>query len=607
MGFIFGIYNFNNKRAEKQEIENFGNAVKYDNQELVTEVNNNFALGYSYHSDRKTKPIIYNYENYTIIADIHIFNPEYLKTFFHYENNAEAFIKSFIKWGNDCANYINGEFAVVIIDNLKNKVHLFRDHIGIRPLTYFFDGSKLIFASHQFAIQKLVKSKLCEKMIVYYDSKIKKYYNYTFFENIYKVIPGYSIVFSTNYKKENKYWKPENIKINKSLSYDDSVKKLRELIVKATLNRVEEGKIGIHISGGIDSTGVGAILADNIENNGRMIGYSWTPDELNEVDLTLKGGNEKEFIDEFSKGKNIEIKYTKTVKHEFIDDSLIPEFESMFIEHPTMKLAFSDNVSTLFSGWGGDEFVSISTRGVYNYLFFSFKWIELLKLILKYGINRFIGKFRIEILPLLVPFGLVSSFGNKINKQVKLYKFAFILKHFKSIFFADKKNIFGYGSRTKFMINLLENYHIPERIDSWSLFSEKYKFEYKYPLLDKDVLEFWFSIPLEYNYKDMKARLLYKEAMKGILTESIRTRNDKSENLRIQYTFKNIFESKEYTIDLLKKIEAEDHISIYKVEKFYKLYEEYKNKPYTEYFRFNNLLINYLRLVYLKKKYCLKK
>jgi hypothetical protein len=40
------------------------------------------------------------------------------------------------------------------------------------------------------------------------------------------------------------------------------------------------------------------------------------------------------------------------------------------------------------------------------------------------------------------------------------------------------------------MLNLLHMYHIPDRMDSWSLHSERYGFTYKYPLLDKAVLEF---------------------------------------------------------------------------------------------------------------------
>ena len=100
------------------------------------------------------------------------------------------------------------------------------------------------------------------------------------------------------------------------------------------------------------------------------------------------------------------------------------------------------------------------------------------------------------------------------------------------------------------MLNLLKNYHIPERMDSWSLYAERYGFEYKYPLLDKELLEYWFSIPVKHTYKNFETRLLYREAMKGILTEKIRKRTDKGEGARIAYSLKNSKDGIRYLSDL---------------------------------------------------------
>ena len=69
-------------------------------------------------------------------------------------------------------------------------------------------------------------------------------------------------------------------------------------------------------------------------------------------------------------------------------------------------------------------------------------------------------------------------------------------------------------------------------------------------MLDKQVLEFWFSLPVEFTYKDFNSRLLYRETMKGILTEKIRIRKDKGEALRIAYTQKNDQDGEEYLKNL---------------------------------------------------------
>jgi asparagine synthetase B (glutamine-hydrolysing) len=66
-------------------------------------------------------------------------------------------------------------------------------------------------------------------------------------------------------------------------------------------------------------------------------------------------------------------------------------------------------------------------------------------------------------------------------------------------------------------------------MDSWALYGERYGIEYKFPLLDKELLEFWFSVPVKHTYQTMISRYLYREAMKEILPEMIRTRPNKYE------------------------------------------------------------------------------
>ncbi|NTW31274.1 MAG: hypothetical protein HGB12_01340, partial [Bacteroidetes bacterium] len=516
----------------------------------------------------------------------------------------EAFAKAYLHWGTQCANHINGDYAVVIIDRKKNEVYLFRDHIGTRPLVYWFHENRLIFASHEFGLVKsgLVSASLCEEKFINHLFRFKGNYTQTVFQNILKVIPGYFISFSPKRKKSTKYWKPEKIRQYKNLSFDDAVARLRQLLVSATLNRMEQDKTGVHVSGGIDSGGVASIIVDHTEDKAQLYGYSWTPDEF---EGEYEGADEKEFIDAFSEEKGIPVNYLKLKENEAVIDALIPEFETQHIEHPTMKMAENDGVKTLFSGWGGDEFVSLSTRGTFNHLFFSFKWFTLGRFIIKSGIKSGIKRMWREVFPLLIPFGLVHTYKTQYTdwSKLRLLEPFFVLKHWKQIFFHSRKNFYGYGNRTRFALNLLHNYHIPERMDSWAIHAERYGFEYKYPLLDKDLLEFWFSIPIKYTYQDFNSRLLYREAMKGILTEKIRTRRDKGEGLRIAYSRQNRNNGEEYIKQLLKTIPEKSHLSFFRPEVLQKVIDKNSGKQkIKEIFKENQPLI-YLRYVELVKKY----
>jgi asparagine synthase (glutamine-hydrolysing) len=599
MSFIYGIINLDHKPVVAKEISLLAAAVKWDGFQEYNIIAENYAWGYCHHPERESKAGFFEYDNIIILADIHIYNTEALQQQFSFKSPEEAFAKAYLKWGIDCGNYINGDFAVVVIDKKKKEVHLVRDHIGARPLTYSFANNQLIFASHEFGLakSKLITTALSEEKLIIDFFKNKSNYAQTAFENILKLKPGYCLTIAANQVKDTKYWKPENIKKNKTLSLEDAVLQLRKLLIEATIQRVETGKTGVHVSGGIDSTGIASILADSIADKSKLIGYSWTPEQQ---EGKFEGIDEKEFIEKFSLDKKVTIKYGKLAANEFSKDYIIPEFEDMPIEHPTMKMAAKDEVTTLFSGWGGDEFVSLSNRGTYNHLFFSFKWKTLSILILRRGIKSSVRQFRIDILPLVVPFDLLPIYAFKDWSALHYLQFSFIRKHWRKIFFNREKNIFGWGNRTQFMLNLLYRYHIPNRTDSWSLHSERYGFTYKYPLLDKAVLEFWFSLPIEYTYRNMPSRFLYREAMKGILIEKVRVRNDKEEGRRISDSLQRIDKETPLLQNLFLSLEDKDQLPFFKHDLVKKTFTETKKA------RINNpdLRIHlYLRYVALKKKY----
>ena len=604
MSFIYGIIDLKGSAVNAADINALASGVKWEHFIEQSNVQGSIAVGYCSHPERKPKAGIFRNDDIILVADIRIYNNDELKKFFDYTSPEAGFVKAYQRWGMECANHINGDFAVVLIDRRKNEVHLFRDHIGARPLVYHFSSNRLIFASHEFGIAKsgLLNVSLSEEKLVNSLFRFTRSYSQSDFQDIYKVVPGHSVSISQDQVRSVKYWKPEEINKDRTLSFETAVSCLREKIRTATLSRMEEGKIGAHVSGGLDSCGVASILADHVSGKLRLTGYSWTPEVFEDE---VEGVNEKEYIDAFSEDKGIEVKYLQNEEFETVKDAILPEFETQYIEHPTMKMAGKDGIEFLFSGWGGDEFVSLSTRGTVNHLFFSFKWLTLMKYVRKVGIRSTIYQFRTDVFPFLIPFGLLPIYSSQYIDWSKLglLKPAFIRKHWKLLIFHKRKGIFSYGNRSRFMLNLLELYHLPNRMDSWGINAERHGFEYKYPLLDKDVLELWFSIPVEYTYKDFHPRLLYREAMKGILTEKIRTRKDKGEAVRIANSFKELLDGEKYLEHLYYSLSEKDHLPYFKPDAFTKVINGPMSKEPIKSWREKGKLTFYLRYVALAKKY----
>ena len=530
MGFIFGIINVDKTPVKETDVYTLGNAVKWDGFAEKIVMGDTYGVGYCWNTSRNPKAGIYQNENLIVVCDARIYNQEeLLAQGINCANPETMFANAYQKWGERCANRFNGDFSVVIIDHQQRKAVLFRDHIGVRPLCYAMYGQKLIFTSHEFGIGKsrLVSNEFSENYLLRNVSLFFNHdYRQTFFKAVRRVIPGSVVSVTSTSIQTTTYWHMERIKRNKDLTLENTVKELREHLIKATSRRMEPGIIGTHLSGGIDSSGIAAILADNVYDKSDLVAYSWSPDEDN---TEIEGTNEKEMIDDFTQRKRIRVRYCS--ENDLSVSSVLfhePEFENMNIELSTMKIAMKDNVSILFSGWGGDEFVSLSLRGAINHIVLRFKLLDLHRWIRSFGIKSTLYRVWNEIIPLVLP----STLFDKRKRSAKLTRFFctfFVARHITSFFFNYKKCVFGWGNRTGFMLRLLHNYHLPGRMDSWALYGERYGIEYKYPLLDKELLEFWFTIPVKHTYQTMIPRYLYREAMKGILPEMIRLRPNKQE------------------------------------------------------------------------------
>jgi asparagine synthase (glutamine-hydrolysing) len=119
-------------------------------------------------------------------------------------------------------------------------------------LAYFFSGGRLIFASHEFGLVKsgLVPAGLSEEKLAALLLHQHLFYDQTVFSHVRKIVPGDCVSFSGAGCRVAKYWRPEDIQKDKSLSFEAAAGRLRKLIVAATCNRMEPGRIGMHVSGG---------------------------------------------------------------------------------------------------------------------------------------------------------------------------------------------------------------------------------------------------------------------------------------------------------------------------------------------------------------------
>ena len=217
------------------------------------------------HNENDSIQIVFNGEIYNYL-DLRN-NLEKKGHRFYTNTDTEVIIHSYEEWGIDCVNYFNGMFAFGIWDSEYKKLFLARDRLGIKPLYYYFDGNKLIFASELKAILK------CEDVKRIVDLRaLNEYFTYryvssnrTMIKNIYKLLPGHVLIFKNNIVEVSRYW---NLKENISnYSEDYYVKNLLKLLRESIKMRlISDVPLGVYLSGGVDSSCIVALMNEMRDN-----------------------------------------------------------------------------------------------------------------------------------------------------------------------------------------------------------------------------------------------------------------------------------------------------------------------------------------------------
>lgn len=187
---------------------------------------------------------------------------------FRTSSDTEVIVHSWEEWGPDCFNRFNGQWAIGIWDTTKKTLVLSRDRMGVRPLYYFRDDRRLIFASE-------IKAIFCDPSVpreLDYDGlgQVFTYWStvapQTAFREIFQIPPGHYAVLNGNSFEIHEYWRPhfpENgTEIEQDL--DSNAEALREHLIAATRLRFERSDfpVGAYLSGGIDSSVTAAIIRE---------------------------------------------------------------------------------------------------------------------------------------------------------------------------------------------------------------------------------------------------------------------------------------------------------------------------------------------------------
>jgi asparagine synthase (glutamine-hydrolysing) len=466
--------------------------------------------------------IVFNGEIYNYIELKNQLQREGVK--FYSRTDTEVVMAAYHRWGSDCLNKFNGMWAFAIYDRVKNKIFISRDRFGIKPLVYYLDNEKIVFASEIKAILKHpgVRTAPGSKYIGdFLKMGPREDLKETAFENIYRFNPASFLEirldrFKPTQFNEQKFWeKGPNLETQrfdekKAKDYSNQYVELLEDSVKLRLRADVE--IGSAFSGGLDSSSIVYIIH-------RLLKEKNSPAQQKTFSTVYKSAqfancDESNFIDQLCNRLNI-----KSFQIEPRVDQVLNEYRRMVyaMDTPqesslmsymfTYKLVASEGIKVTLDGQGADELQAGYLPHLVNYFSHlalnklgrearQFKKIPGANTHVKLGIMfNILRRFSLDrFFP-----GILRSLGKYNNPFIPL-------------------NQRLYTSMTG---NLITLFHYGDRS------SMAYSVESRFPFMDYRLVEFWLSLADVYKVHNGWTKYCARIALEGKLPDNITWRKDK--------------------------------------------------------------------------------
>jgi asparagine synthase (glutamine-hydrolysing) len=469
---------------------------------------------------------------------------------FRTETDTEVILHAYLEWGIDCLTRFVGMFALAVWDKRVGTLFLARDRMGVKPLYYYHTGGTFLFASE---LKALMAFQGFPKEIGADALPLFLHYQYipaprTIFRNTYKLLPGHYLIFDGAALKECAYWTlpqamgDEWFKGNEA----DAVDELERVLGEAVSCRlISDVPLGALLSGGIDSSIVAALMQK----------ASSAPIRTFSIGFRESGYDEAPWAAEVARHLGTDHTEFYVTPREALD--LIPRLPEIYDEPfadasavPTSLVSrlARTQVTVALSGDGGDEqfagYVRYWSTAAMATLF------QRLPNPVRRSIGRVLKKMPVSwvekcYMPwqdLLPQRFCVTNFPDKWQKLVKLMERVSVEDLYRmSICCWSEKDLRTLCGRspagTQFeeifsetegrpvlsrLMRVDQKTYLPDamltKVDRASM---TFGLEVRVPLLDHRVVAFTSGIPVRFNYKNGKGKVLLRRLLARYVPETL--------------------------------------------------------------------------------------
>jgi asparagine synthase (glutamine-hydrolysing) len=548
---IAGLWNLNGEPVSSQELRSFIDSLAHrgpDGSDIYIDPIANIGLGHRRlaiidTSDGGRQPMSYADERYWIVFNGEMYNFLELKSElaqlgyrFITESDTEVILTAFHHWGEDCQLKFNGMWALAIWDSAERRLFVSRDRFGVKPMIYHYDENRFAFASEMKAFLELdwlqpefdpamVALALTNERLIEGDERCM-------LKGLNHLLGGHCLTLTQGEQpKIRRWWHTLDHLETPPQSYDGQVDRFRELFLDACRIRMRSDvPIGTALSGGLDSSSIlcGMTHIRNTTNATDRLAHDWQRAFI----MTYPGAviDERKYADEVIRKTAVTPIYCTGNADLYLDhfDNILFQYEEIsdihlgpWLVHKTQR---ENNVVVTIDGHGGDELLG------------GYPWH--VTAALKDSISSLSPRRTRDVISIMKGLELfpqnhfyIRSAQALFSKMTRENRQPWLMEpaaEFTSA--AYDHDIPQIKDRDPLFKSLYVDYHftqLPTNLRDFDRLSMAHGVEVRSPFMDWRLVCFVFSLPSSAKIGSGFTKRILRDALKGILPESIRTRTRK--------------------------------------------------------------------------------
>lgn len=548
----------------------------------------------------------------TITANARIDNRKQLLLLLELTNeqvttDSELILAMYQKYGVDCPKHLRGDFVFIIWDEDKQQIFCARDHFGVKTLFYSHTHDGIMISNEHnafFTTNWADNSVIDEEVFIHNVWNLGSHELQSSCSTIDILAPAHYLVVNNQGIQTQRYWQLESKNDWQHLTDEALLVELKKRFQQSVEDRCNtDFVLGTELSEGLDSNGVAGYAARFLPNN-TIYTFSYMCEALTNENQHIWADTYKDINEMLALYPNLESVWQSNPLHGEGDIVHQQKKQQIFkqcggvlskklVGSPRIVAAQSKNVRVLLSGWGGDHCV---TNPAYQYADELAQQGKLLTLYrhfqernsrvkssdmaykaqspVKAVLFTFVKNwFSLLYVPLQVRRGLGQALRRRLNKHslkpIWRNKYYLVKK-----FHAWQKSYLRYTVKSKEHLELFE-IGLTNRLTLSELEAKAARIEYRFPMLDVDLVEFAHNLPARLKIHQGVERFPFREVLKEITTERIRMRDKGNVDTP---KFDKISQRKNKKINIVEKLESsalfKRYCDLNQVKKF-----DYDNDP----------------------------